>query len=278
MDRIDYNIGEKVRLFARYDWQSVFNQTGSINAVGNSYGPTVSRNGVAAYTHIITPNLVNDLRYGYNIVVTRVLNYFAQNNIQGAGSALGIPGFTADVDSGNPGLPTINITNYQATAGEDGSNWYQDDRTLTGYDQLSYTRGKHSLMAGISIRKLTIGRAAQNGPRGTFNFTGTYTGDSTADFYLGVFSTGNTPYFQIKGEVGQYRDGFFLQDTWQVSRKLTLEYGLRYELPQVAYSKNGEARILTPEFVPLCALSLAEWNECSQRNALSRLPIHRSKS
>jgi hypothetical protein len=251
LDRIDYNIGERVRLFARYDWQSVFNQTGSINAVGNSYGPTVSRNGVAAYTHIITPNLVNDLRYGYNIVVTRVLNYFAQNNIQGAGSALGIPGFTADVDSGNPGLPTINITNYQATAGEDGSNWYQDDRTLTGYDQLSYTRGKHSLMAGVSIRKLTIGRAAQNGPRGTFNFTGTYTGDSTADFYLGVFSTGNTPFFQIKGEVGQYRDGFFLQDTWQVSRKLTLEYGLRYELPQVAYSKNGEARILNPGMTAL---------------------------
>ena len=251
LDRIDYNIGEKVRLFARYDWQSVFNEAGSTNPVGNSYGPTRSRNGLAAYTHIITPNLVNDFRYGYNIVVTRVLNYFAENNIQGAGSALDIPGFTADVSANNPGLPTINITNYQATAGEDGSNWYQDDRTLTGYDQLSYTRGKHSFMAGVSIRKLTIGRAAQNGPRGTFNFTGTYTGDPTADFYLGTFSTGNTPFFQIKGEVGQYRDGFFVQDTWQVFDKLTLEYGIRYELPRVAYSKNGEARILTPDLTAL---------------------------
>lgn len=257
LDRIDHNIGDRVRLFARYDWQSVFNSSAAINYAGNNYGPTRARNGAVGYTHIITPNLVNDFRYGYNIVVTRVLNYFAQNNIKGAGSALGIPGFTSDVTANNPGLPTINITGYQGTAGEDGSNWYQDDRTLTGYDQLSYTHNKHSYMVGVSIRKLTIGRAAQNGPRGTFNFTGNYTGatantgDAAADFYLGIFNTGNTPFFQIKGEVGQYRDGFFAQDTWQVSQKLTLQYGLRYELPQVAYSKNGQARILTPDLTGL---------------------------
>ena len=253
LDRVDHNIGDKVRLFARYDWQSVFNSTGAINPVGNSYGPTKASNGAAGYTHIITPNIVNDLRVGYNLVTTQVLNYFAQNNIQGAGSALGIPGFTADVTANNPGLPTINITGYQATAGEDGTNWYQDDRTLTGYDQISYTHNKHSFMAGVSIRKLTIGRAAQNGPRGTFNFTGNYTGatsnsgDGAADFYLGVFNTGLTPSVQIKGEVGQWRDGFFFQDTWNILPKLTLQYGLRYELPQVAYSKNGQARILTPD-------------------------------
>jgi hypothetical protein len=269
LDRIDHNIGDRIRLFARYDWQSVFNSAAAINYAGNNYGPTRARNGAAGYTHIITPNLVNDFRYGYNIVVTRVLNYFAQNNIQGAGSALGIPGFTSDVTASNPGLPTINITGYQGTGGEDGSNWYQDDRTLTAYDQLSYTHNKHSFMVGVSIRKLTIGRAAQNGPRGTFNFTGNYTGtlgqpatsstsaippsqgDAAADFYLGIFNTGNTPFYQIKGEVGQYRDGFFAQDTWQVSQKLTLQYGLRYELPKVAYSKNGQARILTPDLTAL---------------------------
>jgi hypothetical protein len=251
LDRIDYSIGDKVRLFARYDWQSVFNQTGSINAINNNYGPTISRNGVAGYTHIITPNLVNDLRYGFNIIVTRNINYFAQNNIQGAGSALGIPGFTADVAAFNPGLPTINITGYEATAGEDGTNWYQDDRTLTGYDQLSYTRGKHSFMVGVSIRKLTIGRAAVNSARGTFTFGSTYTNDPAADFYLGLFSSGATPFTQVKSEIGQYRDGFFVQDTWQLSNKLTLEYGLRYELPQVAYSKNGIGRILTPDMTAL---------------------------
>ncbi|QHN03222.1 TonB-dependent receptor [Granulicella sp. WH15] len=251
LDRIDYNIGENVRLFARFDWQSVFNEADSINYAGNNYGPTVSKNGAAGYTHIITPNLVNDLRVGSNIVVTRNINYFDQNNIQGAGSALGIPGFTSDVTAANPGLPTINITNYQGTGGEDGTNWFQDDRTLTGYDQLSYTRGKHSFMAGVSLRKLTIGRAAVNGARGTFTFASTYTGDPAADFYLGTFSSGNTPYTQVKGEVAQWRDGFFAQDTWLVSQKLTVQYGLRYELPQVAYSKNGVGRILTPDMTAL---------------------------
>jgi hypothetical protein len=244
VDRIDHNIGEKIRLFARYDWQRLNTVSGAINPSSNAYSPTYSRNGVIGYTHIITPNLVNDARFGFNILTTKVLNYFAQNGIKDAGSKLGIPGFTSDVTASNPGLPTINISGYEGTGGEDGTNWTQDDRTLQGYDQISYTYKKHSFMAGIDLRKLTIGRAAQNGPRGTFNFADQYTGNAAADFYLGLAQNAVTPYFQIKGSVGQWRDGFFVQDTWLVTPKLTLQYGLRYELPTVAYSLNGFGRVL----------------------------------
>jgi hypothetical protein len=193
---------------------------------------------------------VNDLRGGFNILTTQNLNYFSYNNIDGAGSALGIPGFTADVVNNNPGLPTINITSYQGL-GSDGTNWYQDDRTLTIYDQISYTRGKHNLMAGVSFRKLTLGRASTNGARGTFTFNGQYTGSAPSDFLLGTAQTSTTPYFQVKVEVGQWRDGFFVQDNWQVTQKFTLQYGMRYELPQVPYSLNGVGRKLSPDQIAL---------------------------
>ncbi len=250
LDRLDHNIGEKARLFARYAWTKTFNLGGAIVPSTNNYTPTTNRNGAAGYTQTITPNMVNDLRFGFNVLQTNNLNYFAYNNIQGAGSALGIPGFTADVTSHNPGLPTINITNYQGV-GSDGTNWYQDDRTLTFYDQFSYTHNKHSLMAGVSFRKLTLGRASTNGARGTFTFNGQYTNDAAADFYQGVAQQVTTPYFQVKVSVGQWRDGFFVQDTWQVSQKFTLQYGLRYELPQVAYALNGVGRKLTPDQLAL---------------------------
>jgi hypothetical protein len=250
LDRIDHSIGDKVRLFARFAWTKTFNLGGAIVSTSNNYTPTTNRNGVVGYTHIITPNLVNDLRGGFNVLQTNNLNYFAFNNIQGAGSALGIPGFTADVSNSNPGLPTINITNYQ-TLGSDGTNWYQDDRTLTIYDQISYTRNKHNFMAGVSFRKLTLGRASTNGARGTFTFNGQYTGSAPADFLLGTAQQSITPYFQVKVAVGQWRDGFFFQDNWQVTQKFTLQYGLRYELPQVAYSLNGVGRKLTPDQMAL---------------------------
>nr|WP_255550811.1 TonB-dependent receptor [Granulicella sp. dw_53] len=267
VDRIDHNFGEKIRIFVRYDWQKVDSVSGAINPSSNAYSPTASRNGTIGYTHTLTPNLVNDFRYGYNILTTQQLNFFAKFGPKDAGSQLGIPGFTADVTNDNPGLPSINITGYQGTNGEDGSNWFQDDRTLQGYDQISYARGKHSYMAGIDIRKLTIGRAAQNGPRGTFTFSGTYTGtitptgivpgDGAADFFLGAAQSDMTPFFQIKGSVGQYRDGFFVQDTWLILPKLTLTYGLRYELPTVAYSLNGNGRVLNSDYTALIPASTA---------------------
>jgi hypothetical protein len=247
MDRVDYTPSEKIRLFGRFAWQKIEAFNGSINPANGSGGPTNVRNGAFGYTHILTPNLINDLRLGFNVIQTNALNYFATNGIDGAGAALGIPGFNADVTANNPGLPSFNITGYQGLTGADGTNWYQDDRTLTFYDQLSYTRGKHSFMAGVSIRRLTIGRAAQNQPRGAFTFNGQYTGDAAADFLLGLPSSTVTPATQIKGSTGQMRDGFFVQDTWQLSQKLTLQLGVRYELPQVAYSLNGAGRILTPD-------------------------------
>ncbi len=250
LDRVDHNINDRIRIFGRFAWTRTFNLGGSIVPTSNNYTPTSNRNGAFGYTHIITPQLVNDFRAGFNVLSTQNLNYFKYNNILGAGSALGIPGYTADVDSNNPGIPTINITGYQGL-GSDGTNWVQDDRTLTFYDQVSYTHKKHNIMAGISVRKLTLGRASTNGARGTFSFNGQYTGSAPADLLFGTAQQSITPYFQVKVAVGQWRDGFFVQDNWQVTPKLTLQYGIRYELPQVAYSLNGVGRKLTPDQIAL---------------------------
>lgn len=251
LDRVDHSIGDKVRFFGRFAWTRTFNIGGAIVPTTNSYTPTSNRNAAAGYTHIITPNLINDLRGGFNILTTQSLNYFDYNNIQGVGSALGIPGFNADVINNNPGLPTINITGGYQGLGSDGTNWYQDDRALTIYDQISWTHGRHNLMAGVSFRKLTLGRASTSGARGTFSFNGQYTGSAPADFLLSAIQQSTTPYFQVKVEVGQWRDGFFVQDNWQVTQKFTLQYGIRYELPQVAYALNGVGRKLTPDQIGL---------------------------
>jgi hypothetical protein len=270
LERVDQNFGEKIRLFARYDWQNmtVFGGSTPPNPTSGTYGPMNNRNIAFGYTHVITPNLVNDFRFGRNHLVTNALNYFSVNGLNDAGTKLGIPGFNADTLYNDPGIPDVNIGGDLGGgylgAGNAGSNWLQDDTTWHGYDQISYTRGKHNMMAGVELRKLTTGRAAANSPRGVFTFTGQLTqcvnptsnpnycpagttGDSGADFILGLPQNDVTPLQEFKGVVAEWRDGFFALDNWQVTRKLTLNYGLRYELPTVPYSVNGYGRILNSD-------------------------------
>ena len=250
LDRVDYSLSEKVRLFARYDYQTITSSSGNIIPTSASSSPTGNRNGLIAYTHIITPKLINDLRVGFNKFYSNALNYFYTSGLTQAGTQLGIPGFNADTVNNNPGIPTILISNYQGL-GAEGTNWFQDDRTIHGYDQISYQFGKHDIMAGADIRRMTIGRAAGNTPRGQLNSNGTYTGDAGADFITGYVYQTTTPVFQVKGSVGEWRDGFFVQDNWQATQKLTVQYGVRYELPTVPYSLNGFARILNSTYTAL---------------------------
>ncbi|MEA2539806.1 MAG: hypothetical protein QOH35_1172, partial [Acidobacteriaceae bacterium] len=256
LDRIDENIGEHIRLFGRLHWQNLSIVGGTLLPSGSSFGPTNSRNYAFGYTHVISPALVNDFHFGVNKLTSNNLNYWAQNNLKNAGTSLGIPGFDFDTRYGNPGIPVITfgtsgagITGNYQTLGNAGSNWYQDDRTLDFYDELSWTHGKHTIMGGVEFRKLTLGREASNNPLGLFNFAagtaGTNsTGYATADFVLGLAANDQTPIATIKGSVGQWRDGFFALDNWQVTQRLTINYGLRYDLPTVPYSLNGFARIL----------------------------------
>ena len=265
LERIDQSIGVKVRLFVRYDWENltVLGGSGDPNPTNIVSGPANNRNIAFGYTQVFTPNLVNDFRFGRNHLVTNALNYFSINGLKDAGTSLGIPGFAGDTTFGNPGIPASTLT-ASSTAGNAGTNWFQDDTTWHGYDQVSYTHGKHTIMAGAEFRKLTTGRAAANSPRGVFNFTGELTGDPAtgalgdpaADFIIGAAASDLTPLQEFKGVVAEWRDGFFALDNWQVTRRLTLNYGLRYELPTVPYSVNGEARILNPAQTALIPATL----------------------
>ena len=96
-------------------------------------------------------------------------------------------------------------------------------------------------MAGMEFRRLATGRAASNSARGVFTFNGTLSGYAPADFILGLPQNFATAGPQARGRTAEWRDGFFVLDKWQVSRKLTVNYGIRYELPTVAYTINGVA-------------------------------------
>jgi hypothetical protein len=245
LERVDENIGEKVKLFFRFHWQDLTYANGNQVPVAGGYGPANSRNYAIGYTHIITPNIINDLHLGLNQFYTAAVNYWYRNGLKTAGTDLGIPGFNYDTTQNMPGIPNVQVSSTTGmNIGNNGTNWFQDDRTLDAYDQISWTRGKHNIQAGVEIRKLETGRIAANEVLGLFNFDGTITGYAGADFVLGTPGKVQTPVSSPKGSVAEYRDGFFVLDNWQATSKLTVNYGLRYDLPTVPYSLNGNVRTM----------------------------------
>src|SRR5262249_37242677 len=126
VDRIDQNIGDKIRIYARAHWQSwsVFggNQVPS-NATST---PTIVTNYTAGSPPTLSPPLVTDFRVGRNFFNTATLNPFTLANQTSAGANLGIPGFQGDTLYANPGIPDFTITGFNGL-GNASSNWYQND-------------------------------------------------------------------------------------------------------------------------------------------------------
>jgi hypothetical protein len=246
LGRVDQNIGEKIRVFFRYAWQNEDILTGAANPTGGTTIPVATRNWVVGYTQTFSPTVVNDIRVGRQNLSTDALNYFYVNNLKNAGANLGIPGFNGDVLYNDPGLPVMNITSYTGL-GNASTNWIQQDTTWQGTDSLTWTHGAHTFIFGAELRKLITARAAVNNANGLFTFAASTTlgtGNAAADFIAGYPQSDQSPGPQINNKVAEWRDGFFFVDNWQVSKRLTMNWGLRYELPTVPYTANGYATIL----------------------------------
>ena len=246
--RADQNIGTRIRLSFRYNWLDSYEVLSpSALEIQPVWQPRVNKNWLGSYTHSLGANLHNDFRIGYHRMDVDTLNYFWVNGIEGAGSALGIPGFDADVAFENHGIPNFGISAFSGL-GQGGTNWHQYDTTFQLSDVLSYTRGSHNLRAGFDARRMATWRQSGNQPRGEFNFTGDMSGYSMADFMLGVPRSVVTIASMVTAHVGNWRNGFFVNDVWQPTPKMTLNLGLRYELNTVAQTYAGFASELNEDF------------------------------
>ncbi len=247
--RLDQSLGEKNRFFFRY----TLNDTQLLNENSNPFNgytqPVGDTNFVVGYTRVFSSSTINDFRFGRQKTTIDSLNFFNPGSRfpANAGTTLGIPGFTTD--DKNPGLPAISIANYMPIGAQNmsSSNWFQSDWTYQISNTFSMFKGAHSIAGGFDSRRVRTDRTANNNPRGGFNFNAQLTGFGPSDFMLGVPQAITTPGPLFPGGGAQWRYGFFIQDKWQINQRLTLTYGIRYELPTVPQSTTGNGTILNPE-------------------------------
>jgi len=243
--RVDEVINDKSRVYFRYAYQTAHPYTGGPFSPDSTYSPIWQNNFVAGYTHVFTPNLLNQFLIGRNQVALNSANgYLVNPALQDQLKVLTIPGYQNP--QGNPGDPSVTISGYQGT-GSAARNSLQTDETWSGTDTLNWTRGAHSIITGVDISRIFTTRFAANNPRGSFTINGSMTGDGAADFMRGLIVSDTTPVPQLESSGQQWRDDFFVLDKWNATRSLTLNLGLRYELPKVPYSPSGLANTLSPD-------------------------------
>lgn len=266
--RADYNASSRLRLFGRYSFGDFYDNgkpafgpdAGGVGTNPDGFaGVARTRNqGISSgFTYTLSPKLLADFRFGY-------FRYRLNLNSQDYGQtpAIGIPGVFAPAtpDPFATGMPDFQIPGQQGlspAAGDYLRLGYSDavnscNCPLREREQLfqfvnNWTRsaGQHVIKWGADLRYLQNYRLASDRPRtGYFSFAPNVTGLGLATFLIGdVTSFNRVVSGSAAGDAGEHqkRFGFYGQDTWRINSRLTLNYGLRWEIyfPQTVTGAGG---------------------------------------
>jgi hypothetical protein len=256
--RIDQNLRASDRLFVYYDYdKSDFVTPGIIPSPANSsvpIGPYLSTNAKATaeplfnqdatvgYTKVIGSKIVSESHVGlvrWNARITPLGEKF------NTAAALGIPGINFNQQSG--GMPAFTISGLTEIG--DNSTYPEDSAvtSLQGDSALTVIRGPHNLQFGIVALRHWFNGFSGFPTRGTFDFNGQFTsqiGSSSsktalADFAMGAMDTGSRSYLDGSFAMRFWQLSPYIQDTWRVTDRLTVNAGIRWDIDSPPYEKHN---------------------------------------
>ncbi len=249
--RLDQNFAQSDRIFFKYSFDNSSKlDPGVLPAPANAsipIAPYLSADGTGTatdisltnwsttlnYTKVFGSATVNEARLGvvrWNQYINPLGNAFA------TASAIGIPGINITDKSG--GLPALLVTGFQVIG--DNSTYPENSQTVTFDlgDTLTLVRGSHTWKFGASLVRNRFDGFSNFPARGSYDFNGQFTrqigaaGSQTAlaDFALGAPDSVNRNILSGTFGMRYYYLSGFGDDTWRITNRLTLNYGLRHEL------------------------------------------------
>ena len=227
--RIDFQESGSSNWFFRYSQASDPQYLPSLTSIAPGMGNNVkvdAKQPVIANTRLFGSNKVNEFRFAVNRFVSQ--NIQTRANTSNIVAGLNIPG----VDTSIPlfwGIPFFQISNFSSIGECNDCPFVNWNTSFQVKDDFSWTRGKHQFKFGGEFRRLRYNQIGAVVPRGRFTWNGQYSGNSMADMLLGYMSNSES---QIGAPIANFRENYyalFLQDSWKISSKLTMNVGLRWE-------------------------------------------------
>ena len=128
------------------------------------------------------------------------------------------------------------------------------DNNYNYIENMTFITGQHSMKFGLDIRRFLLNSFFTSFGRGAFVFDGTFTGNAVADALLGMPRQADrnlgTPFHNAM----TFASGYYFQDDWKISPKLTLNLGLRYDLDLPETERVNKIASLANDLAMECLL------------------------
>jgi len=246
--RVDFVENSKSTWFGRYSFDSDHVVTPALYLNGNILD-VAARQGVISNTRIVSPNMVNEARFGVNYfhnVNAFDTSFKPQYDVM---TQLGLQLGTnwTSFENGIPGI--IGLTGYSSFGSNTEGPYQFRDATFEWNDSLAWTRGKHSMKFGASIERVRYNTLGNAFPRGQFSIGNSATGYSFADYMSGYIGTTWKAAAQNVAQERATNQAYFVTDTWKLQPNLTIDVGVRYELmPPYSYKNDTASNWQVPYY------------------------------
>lgn len=248
--RSDWIANAKTTVFGRYSISDENSIIPDVVTERERLGFVRPQNIALGITNAISPTIVNETRIGYNRL------YFQD----------GMPDPLFSVGGSQQALPRFRPAGYPVMGGAGaftgttgGGTVLTRNNSYQIYDNLSWVKGRHSLKMGGEILRTNYVRSEAAAPTGDFQFLQGYTsrtaandgtGNALATMLLGLPNQGNRQITPTRIDGEQYALSLYVQDDIRLSRKLTLNVGLRYEVAPPIYDTRKQIASVDYSKVP----------------------------
>ncbi|MCX6586398.1 MAG: TonB-dependent receptor [Acidobacteria bacterium] len=259
--RIDHNFNSSHRLMWRYTPEFRLNNfaTSSGFEFLRQQNETPARNMTVNYNATFSPTLIMDFNW------VRSHNRIKQfpPDLSGATWGINIPQLFADNEKTYPlsslnlskvpdRVPTISLTGYAAVA--PGAPWSNYQTIYEFRNNFTWIRGAHTIKTGFNYSYEIKFEPTNTNVFGAFSFDGRFTrqpgaasgGDAYADLLLGRAANYNETDTVAFNDNRRNSFETFIDDSWKASRKLTLNFGLRYSYFPPAHEPDDRFRVFVP--------------------------------
>jgi hypothetical protein len=233
--RMDYVESAKSQWTGRYSWGTEVQSQQTINVSGSKI-TTGYEQYLGSNTRILSPNIVNEARFGYSRFFNALtaIGAFQTNYV----AALNLP----NLAPGPPvtwGIPSVAFNGDGFSGfGDNSDGPYQNSNNTTQFiDNLSWNKGKHSFKFGFEYDRQNFNQFGNQYTRGQYQFNANATqsathtgGDAFAEFLLGDVYQATVAVSAANVLFHRNAEAAFVDDTWKITSKLTLSLGLRWEL------------------------------------------------